>query len=114
MHEDVHDVLVDFASQPVLGPPGEDDKLDSQQRHQDERGPHGLHVHVGLGSVRVAQFGHQHADDVQQEEEVHLPSSTTRSGESITGGLKKGTDAAHVLTLLTHKVDKKCFKSFNI
>lgn len=73
MHEDVHDVLVDFAGQPVLGSPGEDDKLDPQQRHQYERGPHRLHVHVGLGPVGVAQFGHQHPDDVQQEEEVHLP-----------------------------------------
>lgn len=72
MHEDVHDVLVDLAGDAVLRPPGEDDELDPEQGHQDEGGPHRLHVHVGLGPVRVPQLGHQHTDDVEEEEEVHL------------------------------------------
>lgn len=72
VHEDVHDVLVHLASDAVLGPPGEDDELNSKQRHQDEGGSHRLHVHVGFGTVCVPQLGHQHPDDVQEEEEVHL------------------------------------------
>lgn len=72
VHEYVHDVLVDLARHPVLRPPGENDKLYSQKRHQDEGGSHCLHVHVGLGPVCVSQLGDQHSYDIQQEEEIHL------------------------------------------
>lgn len=65
VHKYVHDVLVDLPSQPVLRPPGENDKLDPEQRHQDESGSHRLHVHVGLCTVCVPQLGHQHSDNIQ-------------------------------------------------
>lgn len=83
VHEYVHDVLVDLPGQPVFWPPGDDDKLYSEQRHQDQRGPHRLHVHVGLGAVRVPQLGHQHSDDVQQEEEIHLQRRSKKKKKHI-------------------------------
>lgn len=64
MHEYVHYVLVDFPSQPVLRPPGNDDKLYSQQGNQDQGGSHCLHVHVGLCPVRISQLGNQNSDNI--------------------------------------------------
>lgn len=64
VHEYVHDVLVDLPSQTVLRPPGENYKLNSQQRHQNQSGSDSLHVHVGLGPVCVSQLGHQHSYDI--------------------------------------------------
>lgn len=64
VHEYVHDVLVDLPSQAVLRPPGENDKLYSQQGHQDQGGSHRLHVHVGLRPVGVSQLGHQHSYNI--------------------------------------------------
>lgn len=64
VHEYVHDVLVDLPSQPVLWPPGENDKLNSQQGNQDQGGSHCLHVHVGLCPMCVSQLGYQHSYNI--------------------------------------------------
>lgn len=72
VHEDLHDVQVDLKDPVVLGLVGEQDELDAQQGDEDEGGPHGPHVEAGLGLVRHPQLGDEDADDVQQEEEIHL------------------------------------------
>lgn len=82
VHEDVHDVVVHLLHGPALGAPWEQHELDAQQRHEDERGPHGLHVEVGLRLVRDLQLRDEHTHDVQQEEEVHLGESSTVMGIS--------------------------------
>ncbi|TNN49327.1 hypothetical protein EYF80_040502 [Liparis tanakae] len=63
---------VDLKDPVVLGLVGEQHKLDAQQGDEDEGGPHGPHVEAGLGLVRHPQLGDEDADDVQQEEEIHL------------------------------------------
>lgn len=55
----MHDVVINLSCQPVLRSPREDDELNAQQGHENEGGPHRLHVHVGLRSVRVSQLCHQ-------------------------------------------------------
>lgn len=70
--EDVHEELVDGAADAFLRPKGDKDELDTQQGDEDEGGSHRLHVRGGLGGVRLLQLGDQDADDVQEEEEVHL------------------------------------------
>lgn len=72
MHEDVHDVLKDLKGQASLRLVGDHDKLDAQQRDQDEGGSHGLHVEARLGLVGHFQLGDENPHDVQQEKEVHL------------------------------------------
>lgn len=58
----------------VLGLVGEQDKLNTQQRDEDEGGSHSPHVEAGLGLMRHPQFGDENPHDVQQEEKVHLES----------------------------------------
>lgn len=70
MHEDLHDVQVDLGDPVILRLVGQQDELDAEQRDEDERGPHGPHVEVGLGLVRHPQLGDEDADDVEQEEKV--------------------------------------------
>lgn len=72
MGEDVYEEIVDGPADASLWPPGEDDELDSQQRHEDEGGSHCFHVGCGLGTVGLFQLGDQNPDDVQEKEEVHL------------------------------------------
>ena len=72
VHDYVHDVIEHLSGPLVLRPPGKDDKLNAQKRHQDQGGSHGLHVHVGLCPMGVPQLGHQHTHNVQQEEQVYL------------------------------------------
>lgn len=74
VHEDFHDVQVDLKDPVILGLVGEQDKLDAEQRNEDEGGSHGPHVQAGLGLVRHPQLGDENPDDVQQEEEIHLES----------------------------------------
>lgn len=52
--------------------PGHEDVLDSQQRDQDERGSHRLHIGVRLNAVRLPQLGNEDSDDVQEKENVYL------------------------------------------
>lgn len=61
--EDVVEEIVDVADA-SLRPPRHEDELDSQQRDEDEGGPHRLHVGRGLGAVRLLQLGDQNTDDV--------------------------------------------------
>lgn len=76
MHEDFHDIQVDLKDPVVLGLVGQQDKLDAEQRDEDERGSHGPHVQAGLGLVRHPQLGDENPDDVQQEEKIHLELDT--------------------------------------
>lgn len=68
----MHEVVIDLPKHFVGRPPGKDDKLDSQQGHQDHGGLHGLQVHVGLGLMGFPHLSHQHSDDVEQKEEIDL------------------------------------------
>lgn len=72
MHEDFHDVQVDLRDPVILRLVGEQDKLDAEQRDEDEGGPHSPHVEAGLGLVRHPQLGDENPNDVQQEEKIHL------------------------------------------
>ncbi|TNN72142.1 hypothetical protein EYF80_017570 [Liparis tanakae] len=83
VHEDVHDVLVDLASQPVLWPPGENDKLYSQQGHQDQGGSHCLHVHIGLRPSTYAEILGAAVKDADAEEVQRSPLVSVL-GDSIT------------------------------
>lgn len=49
--EDVKKEFVDGAADASLGPPGENDELDAEQRDKDQGGSHGFHVGSGLGGV---------------------------------------------------------------
>ncbi|TNN44643.1 hypothetical protein EYF80_045152 [Liparis tanakae] len=60
----------------------EQDVLDPQERHQDERGPHGFHVEAGLRLVGDLQFGDEHSHNVQQKEQVDLRGDSSREGIS--------------------------------
>lgn len=70
--EDVYEEVIDGAADSSLWPPGKKDELDTQQGDEDQGGSHRLHVGRGLGAVGLLQLGDQDADDVQEEEEVHL------------------------------------------
>lgn len=72
MDKDVHTEFIDASADVSLGPPGEKDVLDSQQRDEDEGGSDCFHVGYGLGAVGLLQFGDQHSDDVEEKEKVHL------------------------------------------
>lgn len=72
MDQRVHQVIIDLPKHLVGWPPGKDDKLDSQQGHQDQGGPHSLQVHMRFCLLGFPQFAHKHADDVEQEEEIDL------------------------------------------
>lgn len=72
MHQYVHDVVVDFRGDPSFRLIGKQDKLDPQERNQDQGGSDRLHVEAGLGLVRHLQLGDEDPDDVQQEEQVDL------------------------------------------
>lgn len=81
----------------VLRLVGQQDKLDAEQRDEDEDGPHSPHVQAGLGLVRHPQLGDEDPDDVQQEEEVHLESNDTQlahqascSNKRVSGRLASG------------------------
>lgn len=75
--EDVHEELIDGADDASLRPTGDKDVVDSQQGDEDEGGSHCLHVGRGLGAVGLLQLSDQDADNVQEEEEVHLLSGTS-------------------------------------
>lgn len=64
--------VVDGAVAAFLWSPGNQDELGSQQRGEDDRGSHCLHVGVGLGEVGLFQLGDEDPYDVEQEEDVHL------------------------------------------
>ena len=72
MHEDVHDVVVDLRGASALGLVGQQHVLDPQEGHQDQGGPHSLHVQAGLCLVGHLQLGDQDAHDVQQEKQIYL------------------------------------------
>lgn len=78
MHQDVHDVVVNFRGDPSLRLVGKQDILNSQQRHQDERRSHCFHVETGLGLMSHFQFGDENSNNVQEEKQVDLE-----------GGIKK-------------------------
>lgn len=82
MHQDVHNVVVDLRGHPSLRLVGQQDVLDPQERHQDERGPHGFHVEAGLRLVGDLQFGDEHSHNVQQKEQVDLRGDSSREGIS--------------------------------
>lgn len=72
MNQRVHQVIIYFPKQFVGGPPGKDNKLDPQQGHQDQSGPHRLQVHVRFRLLGFPHFAHEYTDDVEQEEEIDL------------------------------------------
>lgn len=76
VHEDVHHVVVHLLSNPALGSPWEQHKLDAKQRDKDQGGSHCFHIQVGLSLVGVFQLGYENTDDIQQEEKVHLSGKT--------------------------------------
>lgn len=70
--KNVTNKVIDGAVAAFLRSPGKQDELGSQQRDEDERGSHCLHVGVGLGTVGLFQLGDEDPHDVEEEEEVHL------------------------------------------
>lgn len=72
VHKDVHDVQIDLQGPGVVGLVGEQDKLDTKQRNEDECGPNCPHVEAGLSLVGHSQLGDEHAHNVEQEEKVYL------------------------------------------
>lgn len=57
MDENGHDVAVDLVGTVALGFVGQQDDLDAQQGHEDQRTSHRLHVEAGLGLVGHFQLG---------------------------------------------------------
>lgn len=72
MNQRVHHVIIYLPKYLVGRSPGKDDKLDSQQGHKDHGGLHSLQVHVGFRLMGFPHFGHKHADNVEQKEEIDL------------------------------------------
>lgn len=64
--------VIDGTADVSLWHMGEEDVLGSQQRDEDEGGPHCLHVGCGLSTVGDLQLGDQDPDDVHEKKEVHL------------------------------------------
>lgn len=85
MNQRVHQVIVDLPKHLVGRPPGKDNKLDSEQGHQDQSGPHGLQVHVRFCLLGLPQLAHEHPDDVEQEEEIDLQRCDVMSKSSRSG-----------------------------
>lgn len=72
MDKDVHTKFIDDLADASIRPPGEKDKLDSQQRDEDESGSNCFHVGYGLSTMGFLQFGDQNSEDVKEKEKVHL------------------------------------------
>lgn len=72
MHQDLHDVHVALQDTRVVGLVWQQDKLNPQQRDEDQGGSDGPHVQTGLGLVGHPQFGDQNPNDVEQKEEIYL------------------------------------------
>lgn len=72
MHEYAHDVVIYFRGDSSSWLVGNQDKLNSQERHQDEGGSHGLHVQAGFCLVSHLQLGDEYPHDVQQEKQIDL------------------------------------------
>lgn len=98
VHEDVHNIVVDLQGEASLGFVGKQDKLDAQERDQDQGGSHSLHVearfslmcHLKYNTtllvhllqqieeiifcllVDYLQFGDEDTHNVQQEEQINL------------------------------------------
>lgn len=72
MDQDGHDVAIDLVGAVALRFVGQEDDLDAQEGHEDQRASHGLHVETGLGLVGHFKLGDQHPHNVQEEEQVHL------------------------------------------
>lgn len=72
MNQRVHQVIIDFPKHLVGRSPGKDDKLDSQQGHQDQSGPHSLQVHVRFCLLGFPHFAHKNPDNVEQKKEIDL------------------------------------------
>lgn len=69
MYKEVIDGMADPVS---LWQMEEEYVLGSQQRDEDEGGPHCLHVGCGLSTVGDLQLGDQDPDDVNEKKEVYL------------------------------------------
>lgn len=72
MHEYVHDVVVYFRGDLAVWLVGKQDKLNSQERHQDEGSPHGFHVQAGFCLMSHFQLSDQHPHDVEKEKQIDL------------------------------------------
>lgn len=72
VHQDLHDVHVALEDAGVAGFVRQQDKLNPQQRDEDEGGSDRPHVQAGLGLVGHPQFGDQNPNDVEQKEEIYL------------------------------------------
>lgn len=51
MNQDGHHVPIDLVGAAALGFVGKQDDLDAQERHEDQRASHGLHVEAGFSLV---------------------------------------------------------------
>lgn len=78
MHQDVHDVVIDLGV--AVGFIREQDKLDAEERDENESGSHSPHVEAGLGLVRHSQLGDENPNDVQQEKQVNLEAKWKNKG----------------------------------
>lgn len=85
MHQDVHDVVVDFRRDPSLRFVRQQDVLNSQERYQDEGGSHRLHVETGLSLMGHLQLGDEDSHNVQQKEQIHLKRKEHRKSASDSG-----------------------------
>lgn len=68
----MYNEFIDGTADVSLWQTGEEDVLGSQQRDEDEGGPHCLHVGCGLSTVGNPQLGDQDPDDIHEKKDVHL------------------------------------------
>lgn len=72
MHEHAHDVVIYFRGDSSFWLVGNQDILNSQERHQDEGGSHSFHVQAGFCLMSHLQLSDEHPHDVQQEKQIDL------------------------------------------
>lgn len=99
MHQDLHDVHVALKDARVVGFVRQQDKLDPQQRNEDEGGPDGPHVQAGLSLVGHPQLGDQNPDDVEQKEEVYLIVQIRHTKKNSS---QFGPDNANIMMMANH------------
>lgn len=99
VHQDLHDIHVALEDAGVVGFVRQQDKLDPQQRNEDEGGSDGPHVQTGLGLVGHPQFGDQNPNDVEQKEEIYL---IARIRQTKKNSSQFGPDNANIIMMINH------------
>lgn len=100
MTQKVHHVVIDPGRNLAVRPPGEDDKLDSQQGHQEQSGLHCLQVPQSVMLTIIPDLLHQHTEDVEQKEEVDLQRYDVVNEQTIQIRTTEGNTLSLILYLM--------------